>query len=329
MVRHTQRLLHIRAFLAVYLCQIPITMLLPTTKAQCVAKLQEEGVNVPSEWTLLQIKAHYAEIIETQKQQGNSKMLEELVDLRRSAKKKADLQSQAMWIGAGTRSTMQKILTGRGRGWWLTPIKGTQRDLYLHQDDEGATTRHQGLQEQDFIGPQWTQLGQRPFRSRPLGERRARQGRDRESHGHSGRQEHKAQGEQDRSRDRERTLEGTTQGDAGHQCRVGASSESCEGPEGDVDHAELLPERLSRTLHNEWGIRKNLYSKTWKGLVHHGRPLLMEVACYPDSVLGTEVERRFGSGSCLRLSEWNGGNLETPEGIDLILKIKRSRPIKL
>ncbi|CAK9067206.1 unnamed protein product [Durusdinium trenchii] len=100
MVRHTQRLLHIRAFLAVYLCQIPITMLLPTTKAQCVAKLQEEGVNVPSEWTLLQIKAHYAEIIETQKQQGNSKMLEELVDLRRSAKKKADLQSQAMWIGA-------------------------------------------------------------------------------------------------------------------------------------------------------------------------------------------------------------------------------------
>ena len=56
----------------------------------------------------------------------------------------------------------------------------------------------------------------------------------------------------------------------------------------------------------------------------------MEVACYPDSILGTEVERRFGSGSCLWLSEWNGGNLETPEGIDLILKkIKRSRPLKL
>ena len=65
-------------------------MPLPTTKAQWVAKLQLEEVSVPSEWTLLQINA---EIMESQKQQSNPIMLEELADVRGSARKKADPQS--------------------------------------------------------------------------------------------------------------------------------------------------------------------------------------------------------------------------------------------
>ena len=104
-VMHTHSLLRIQAIVASLLCPTPIVMPLPTTKAQWVAKLQEEGVTVPSEWTLLQIKAHYAEIMETQKQQGNSKTLEE-TDLRRRAKKKAD--TIAALTAKGERAICQK-----------------------------------------------------------------------------------------------------------------------------------------------------------------------------------------------------------------------------
>ena len=56
----------------------------------------------------------------------------------------------------------------------------------------------------------------------------------------------------------------------------------------------------------------------------------MELACYPDSVLGQEVERRFGKGSVLRVSEWNGGDLETEAGrVFAIRMLRKTRPVHL
>ena len=56
----------------------------------------------------------------------------------------------------------------------------------------------------------------------------------------------------------------------------------------------------------------------------------MELACYPDSKLGTEVEGRFGKGSAIRRSDWNGCDLETSRGVSqAITLLKRHRPVHL
>ena len=56
----------------------------------------------------------------------------------------------------------------------------------------------------------------------------------------------------------------------------------------------------------------------------------MELACYEDSVLSGEVEKRFGVGSSIRLSDWNGANLETPEGVQFAIKmLRKHRPVHL
>ena len=56
----------------------------------------------------------------------------------------------------------------------------------------------------------------------------------------------------------------------------------------------------------------------------------MELACFPDSKLSAEVELRLGQGSSMRVSHWNGGDSETPEGVKLVQKlVRRYRPVHL
>ena len=84
------------------------------------------------------------------------------------------------------------------------------------------------------------------------------------------------------------------------------------------------------SLAKTWHVHRNPYSKQWHELIGHGRQILVELACYPDSTLSAEVERRFGKGSALRLSEWNGANLETAESVEFALHaLKRLRPMHL
>lgn len=91
-----------------------------------------------------------------------------------------------------------------------------------------------------------------------------------------------------------------------------------------------LPEDMALTLARHWEPRQNPYSTAWESLVSHERPFMVELACYPDSRLSQEVERRFGKGGSIRLSEWNGANLETPEGISFAKRmIRRLRPRNL
>ena len=83
-------------------------------------------------------------------------------------------------------------------------------------------------------------------------------------------------------------------------------------------------------LAKTWHHQRNPLSREWHSLVHHGRPLLMELACFPDSVLSSEVEKRFGTGSAIRASEWNGADLETEEGVKhAISLVRRFRPAHL
>ena len=56
----------------------------------------------------------------------------------------------------------------------------------------------------------------------------------------------------------------------------------------------------------------------------------MELACYPNSILSEEVERRFGKGSAIRCSDWNGCDLETEKGVSLAISIlPKQKPMHL
>ena len=91
-----------------------------------------------------------------------------------------------------------------------------------------------------------------------------------------------------------------------------------------------LPEEAALSLAKKWESSQNPYSHAWSHFVDHQRPLLMELACYPDSVLGTEVEKQVGKDHIIRLSHWNGADLETREGVSLAkTMLRRLRPRNL
>ena len=66
----------------------------------------------------------------------------------------------------------------------------------------------------------------------------------------------------------------------------------------------------------------------FQGLVSSGRPVVMEVACHPDSLIGQAVQDCTGdSSSCSRVSVWNGGDLATSASVKLVLeRVRRERP---
>ena len=115
--------------------------------------------------------------------------------------------------------------------------------------------------------------------------------------------------------------------------RATVDSEPHQESQGDVSELgleERLPEAMAARLAKEWHIQKNPYSQQFSSLVQHERPLLMELACYPNSLLSAEVIQRFGEGSAIRCSEWNGGDLETESGVKHAKKIiRRYRPLHL
>lgn len=63
----------------------------PTTKAQWIEKLRDEGIAVPTEWNLIQIKAHWAEVQEERRHSLDKRLEEKLSDLKRASRKKGDL----------------------------------------------------------------------------------------------------------------------------------------------------------------------------------------------------------------------------------------------
>ena len=72
----------------------------------------------------------------------------------------------------------------------------------------------------------------------------------------------------------------------------------------------------------------DIVPELFQGLVVSGRPVVMEVACHSDSLIGQAVQDCTGSSSsCSRVSVWNGGYLATNDGIKLVLeRVRRERP---
>lgn len=82
-----------------------------------------------------------------------------------------------------------------------------------------------------------------------------------------------------------------------------------------------LPDESALLLARTWNTHRNPFSEQWKELITHKRPVLFELACFDDSLLGKEVESRFGVGSVIRGNHYNGCNLETSEGVQHAKKI--------
>ena len=89
-----------------------------------------------------------------------------------------------------------------------------------------------------------------------------------------------------------------------------------------------LPEEVALMLSRTWQPQVNPYSAAWQDLTHQGRPLLLELACFEDSVLSHEVIRRFGVGSAVRCGLFNGFDLEDPKGVAMVKAlIRKHRPV--
>ena len=122
----------------------------------------------------------------------------------------------------------------------------------------------------------------------------------------------------------------TRDGKVGDESHGGAPQE----PQGDVSAPPepeiLLSTEAAANLAKHWHVQRNPFSRYWQDLVWTQRPLLVELACFPESVLSKEVEQRFGAGSAVRLSEWNGANLETKAGVEFAKhRIRELRPVHL
>ena len=76
------------------------------------------------------------------------------------------------------------------------------------------------------------------------------------------------------------------------------------------------------------GESPTLIPGLFQALVSHGRPVLMEVVCAPDSLLSMAVQERTGvESSATRASIWNGCDLCHGRGVKLVLdRLKVERP---
>ena len=87
---------------------------------------------------------------------------------------------------------------------------------------------------------------------------------------------------------------------------------------------ELSANQASRIEHLSHGVVPEIF----QSVVGRGRPVLMEIACEPDSILEQAVRNHVGDeGATSRLSVWNGADLSTKEGIRFALtRVSQERP---
>ena len=87
----------------------------------------------------------------------------------------------------------------------------------------------------------------------------------------------------------------------------------------------VISESVASRLEEE---SRALIPGLFQALVSHGRPVLMEVACAPDSLLSMAVQERTGvESSATRASIWNGCDLSQGSGVKLVLaRLKIERP---
>ena len=90
---------------------------------------------------------------------------------------------------------------------------------------------------------------------------------------------------------------------------------------------DLNATQASLVEFESWRVVPGLF----QSLVSFDRPVVMEVACQPDSLIGQHVKQETGreSSSC-RYSLWNGADLSTDAGVRLVLeRVRSERPANI
>ena len=116
--------------------------------------------------------------------------------------------------------------------------------------------------------------------------------------------------------------------DGTREGRDGEADGTQQEPQGDVieppeEILQVLGDKQALLFSKHWQQQRKPYTKAWQNLVAYGRPLLMELACFEDSRLSEEVLRRYGPGSAIRASHWNGCDLETNQGVKIAKELVR------
>ena len=145
-----------------------------------------------------------------------------------------------------------------------------------------------------------------------------------------------------RARDRTPSSPRVGEEAGGGDCRAGPQAEQVErglgqGPElsasepAEADEEEPAPGMLwPLSFKQAKGISEGYERSMQEALKALGRSSvkMIEVGGSEESQLSKECEKVLGSGSVIRLSHWNGGDLSTKEGQDYVLKvIEESRPM--
>ena len=111
---------------------------------------------------------------------------------------------------------------------------------------------------------------------------------------------------------------------------MSSHEESCE-IQSEADEELVLPgETCALTLRGAKQIGDS-YEQAMMESVHvlcNQKLRVLEVGGPESSGLSQECEKYFGAGSSMWLSDWNGGDLETPQGREFILEaIKENMPV--
>ena len=133
---------------------------------------------------------------------------------------------------------------------------------------------------------------------------------------------------------------GEARAPGGHDPGLASQDDHQQEPEADLSHTSEDSDTEDMSSHedvSDWAPRVEhplLFSKakvlgneyeevmmsTLDTLVNPKRVRLVEVCCSENSRLSRECERTFGPGTALRLSYWNGGDIETQKGREYVIK---------
>ena len=334
------------------------------SKAQWVAKFKDNGMSVPTTWTVLQMKATWAELQEEYHGDVNPEMEQLLKDLKRTAtKKKADLVEMAHSEGieVSKTATMAQVysLIEKEFRQRFEPVGSEEVGFGKHGD---MTFRQICEEKKDYMewcrktvvesdSPCWRMERLVKYAqefSKKEGNNMARgsmptmksSGKPKAKAKQPTPGRHPGYGIWDEdaweiqyNQIHSELMQVAEDGAPGGEDRQAVGGPTAQGAAGDVSERGPIQDLLEEAavmLAKKWEASMNPYSTAWSQLVDNQRPLLMELACYPDSVLGTEVERQLGKDHIIRLSHWNGADLETREGVSLVkTMLRRLRPRNL
>ena len=292
----------------------------PSTRAEWVARLHDEGLEVPTSWTVLQMKAMWAEL----KMEGKIVGEAEATDL-----------DGLLAFGNFGHLTYQRVLEGRPSYCKFVTTRAMEEDSphwrLVRFSRWVAAHKNSGKVKEaiKFRGykkpgtPSTSSIGSFSMVQDGSKAGPSKEAQELVSQWKILEEEEQVGSPHCRSR---------SQREDGFRDWSGGGAEPQEPPRDVVakENEQSLAAEEALKLIKGWHASQNPFSEEWKSLVQHKRFWLMELACFPDSKLSEEIERRYGKGSASRCSVWNGGNLETPEGINHAKRmLDRFRPVHL